>query len=151
GLVVCAEPNAEIYRFDSQLFLTTDQHSYSPIALSDANVLLQGTLVRNVDYVYGMAVYTGDDTKLSMNKKVPEEKSTALDALIDRCVAAIFISQLCIAAVLGGLGLWQQMSDQEDMWYLGGRGSHEMNWYDFLVVPLRMLLLMSLMIPISLK
>jgi phospholipid-transporting ATPase len=56
--VDCAHPNKELYRFDSRLFLARDR-SDDPLALSADQLLLQGAILRNVDWVYGVVVYTG--------------------------------------------------------------------------------------------
>eukprot|EP01134_Creolimax_fragrantissima_P002754 CFRG2754T1 len=150
GSIVCSAPNDEIYRFDSQLYLSTNGDSDNPVSLSNVNVLLQGTVTRNVDFMYAIAIYTGSETKLSMNKKAPTEKTTKLDRQMDICVTGIFVSQLIVAACLGVAGSTLVHVGQNNHWYLGGYND-EYEWWRVFIVPLRMLLLMSMMIPISLK
>ena len=42
-----------------------------------------------------MIVYTGNETKLGMNKSTPAEKWTKLDQFIDRVTIFVFIYQVC--------------------------------------------------------
>lgn len=57
GVVECAAPNEHIYKFDSQM--KVDGNVY---ALSSSQLLLQATHLRNTDWVYGLAVYTGNES-----------------------------------------------------------------------------------------
>lgn len=82
GIIECAAPNTEVYKFDSRLFLTkrhfdsyrshtnvssqslsipssSDSHHYTPVSLSTQQTLLQGTFLRNTEWVIAVAVYTG--------------------------------------------------------------------------------------------
>lgn len=147
GTVTCAAPNAEVYRFDSRLNLPGRP---GPIALSATSLLLQGTVLRNTARVYGLVVYTGNETKMGMNKRVPGSKETKLDGVINRFTVFIFSLQLTLAACLGLFGNIFMVSNDPAASYLDySREAVAQTWS--LVVPLRFLLLISYMIPISLK
>eukprot|EP01137_Pigoraptor_chileana_P025686 Opistho-2@95508 len=145
--VVCRSPNAEIYKFDSRLHLERDSAESEALSLGTSQFLLQGTFLRNTDFVYGLAVYTGNETKLGLNKATPPFKWTRLDQQVNRASSFIFLLQLTVAVILGIVGNVRK-SDDDKKWYLGYEHS---KWIDALVIPLRFLLLLSLMIPISLK
>lgn len=99
--------------------------------------------------MYGVAVYTGNETKLGCNKKKPVTKVTQSDYFINRVSVGIFVFQLFLAAVLGAIGNSWQTSNGSGAWYL--RISASPSWYAPLIIPARFLLLNSTMIPISLK
>ena len=40
-----------------------------PIALSADNILLRSSLFSNTDWAYGIAIYTGQETKIQMNNR----------------------------------------------------------------------------------
>jgi phospholipid-translocating ATPase len=113
GVVKCGPPDEKIYTFDSQLrpgpgtcsvFLVCGDpcwHDVTPCpdsrrvtSLSAEQLLLQATHLRNTDFVYGIAVYTGNETKFGNNKKTPPPKLTKTDRMIDRFSLYIFIFQV---------------------------------------------------------
>lgn len=60
------------------------------------NFLLRGSSLRNTDYVYGMVVYTGHDTKIMMNSPKAKPKSSTIDKSTSRFVLIIMLIQLAI-------------------------------------------------------
>eukprot|EP01125_Pyxidicula_operculata_P009646 TRINITY_DN3164_c0_g1_i1.p1 TRINITY_DN3164_c0_g1~~TRINITY_DN3164_c0_g1_i1.p1 ORF type:complete len:1105 (+),score=212.45 TRINITY_DN3164_c0_g1_i1:413-3316(+) len=144
GYLECELPNPHINQFDSKIAL--DQSS--PLSLSEQNIALQATFLKNTQFIYGLVVYTGDDTKFGQNKRPPPTKSTKLDKLIDRMTIGIFASQLLVVVILGIIGNLNNKTF-DPAWYL--MMDIEQPWYWWIVIPLRFLLLLSLVIPISLK
>jgi phospholipid-translocating ATPase len=179
GVVECPPPNNHIYSFDATLNLSDhdgDQSDSQVIrgkkghkggdgivnmlagdmhpqlcSLSSQQLLLQGTFLRSTSFVYGMAVYTGNETKLGMNKSKPKTKWTKLDRTIDMASRFIFVVQLLTVVVFGVVGnVIQQKWIRSSHWYLQWALGND-PWYEELIIPIRMLLLLSYMIPISLK
>jgi phospholipid-translocating ATPase len=60
GEIQCPPPNPEIYRFDARLRVGPD--SFNFVALSEKNLIPQGTHLKNTDWLFGVVVYTGIDT-----------------------------------------------------------------------------------------
>jgi hypothetical protein len=150
GTVECALPNAAINEFDSTLVLDSTVGA-PPLGLSVEHLLLQATHVRKTDWVVGLAVYTGNQTKLGCNKGVPPFKYSAAEQLVNRFSVAIFYFQLFLALALGLRGAAWRLSVGKSLAYLGyEHSSREPESVYFVVLPLRFLLLVSLMIPISL-
>ncbi|KAI3640282.1 hypothetical protein MIR68_001160 [Amoeboaphelidium protococcarum] len=151
GTIQCSIPNKQIYQFDSVLRIQSNTGSGSDvISLTPDQLLLQGSHLKNTKFIYGVAVYTGNETKLSMNKGKPKVKLTNLDRYVDLSSRYIFILQLCIVVIMGFIGNSLSSSEFEDYDYLELQLNRR-RWFTGLVIPLRMLLLMSFMIPISLK
>ena len=48
------------------------------------NVCLRGTTLRNTDWIYGCAVYTGQDTKMSMNSKIIGNKFSTVEKSMNK-------------------------------------------------------------------
>ncbi|GAM27196.1 hypothetical protein SAMD00019534_103710 [Acytostelium subglobosum LB1] len=149
GTIECPRPNAEIYRFDARLSMNGTGTDW--IILDNANFVLQATHLRNTDYIYGIAVYTGNETKVGKNKKVPASKWTKLDRSINNITIFIFCLQLTLVFIFGAIGDSIRRSQDSDTWYLGYSSDYKAPWYEFVIIPLRFLLLNSMMIPISLK
>lgn len=165
GIIECASPNAEIYKFDSLMRLSslndrrTTYHlfetlqrpeiiSFAEIPLDHTQTALQATVIKNTDWVVGAVVYTGNETKIGMNKTQPPTKWTRVDKYINRATIAIFVLQLVLVIIFGLLGNLIRVAIKEKAWYLLDA---YIVWWEYFIIPLRFLLLMSLMIPISLK
>jgi len=144
GAVECAAPNEHIYKFDSQLRMGGAVH-----ALTSTQLLLQATHLRNTDWVYGLAVYTGNETKFGKNKKTPPTKYTRTDDFISTVSVCIFMFQLLLVLIFGIVGNNWNVVNGRSAWYLDIPSS--VPGYDALIIPARFLLLNSTMIPISLK
>lgn len=152
GVVVCQNPDQpgfdNLEKFDAALELQPGS-SATPASLSISQLLLQATHLRQTEWVYGLVVYTGNETKFGKNKKPPPSKLTKTDKLINQFSVAIFLFQLVCVAILGVVGDMLKAGMAEKAWYLG-YASDEPAW-QMVIIPLRFLLLNSTMIPISLK
>ncbi|XP_071922901.1 phospholipid-transporting ATPase 2 [Coffea arabica] len=149
GLIECPEPDKDIRRFDANLRLFPPFLDNDVCPITIKNTLLQSCYLRNTEWACGVAVYTGNETKLGMTRGVPEPKLTAVDAMIDKLTGAIFVFQLVVVMVLGVAGnIWKD-TEARKLWYV--EYPTKGPWYELLVIPLRFELLCSIMIPISIK
>jgi len=149
-VIECATPNAAVYNFDSRLWIgdSANVTLETPTSISGDQLLQQTTRVANTDWVYGVVVYTGNETKFGKNRGHPPFKYTKVDHLINRVAVIIFLFQLLLVFIFGVYGDVWRYGPAKDHFYLDyGDG----DWYDSLIIPLRFLLLNSTMIPISLK
>ncbi|KAG8346090.1 phospholipid-translocating P-type ATPase [Trypanosoma vivax] len=119
------------------------------ISLNIAHLLPQSCILKGVDEVIGVAVYTGEETKCGMNKRPPPVKWAKIDQMISRYSIFIFVFQLFFAIALGLTGYLYNGKVHEDFWYMQvPRNESTLN---AVVYPLRFFLLTSILIPISFK
>eukprot|EP00756_Hemistasia_phaeocysticola_P022938 Hpha_TRINITY_DN15865_c2_g1::TRINITY_DN15865_c2_g1_i1::g.188318::m.188318/K01530/E3.6.3.1; phospholipid-translocating ATPase len=144
GAVVCEKPNARLYHFNSKVVVAGGE----TVSVDSQQLLLQSCFLQNTDYAYGMAVYTGQQTKCSMNKRKTPVKIPSLDRAVTQCSLYVFTFQVAIGALLGGMGASARGAHEEDAWYLSYDAPE---WYTPLIIPTRFFLLTSVMIPISFK
>lgn len=71
----CEPPNNQIYKFEGAM----DIKKGEKISIGSDNVVLKGCILRNTEYIYGVAVYTGHDTKVMMNSAKPRFKLSQLE------------------------------------------------------------------------
>lgn len=164
AIIECAPPNSEIYRFDSRMkILSTkdpidevqvllddndldDSKEYLP--LDSNNMILQATTLRNVDWILGVAVYTGNETKIGMNKYPAPSKWAHVDRIVNRTSMGIFVFQIILSITWGLLGVFLNKEIASHHYYL----MYPVRRPKFsFTIPFRFLLLMSMMIPISLR
>ncbi|KAH9325750.1 hypothetical protein KI387_005928, partial [Taxus chinensis] len=149
GVIECPGPDKDIRRFDANLRLFPPFIDNDLCPLTINNTLLQSCYLRNTEWACGVAVYTGNETKLGMSRGLPEPKLTAVDTMIDKLTGAIFLFQLVVVVILGVAGNAWKASEGWKKWYV--QYPKEAPWYEFVVIPLRFELLCSIMIPISIK
>eukprot|EP00960_Hanusia_phi_P043813 756272-Hanusia_phi.AAC.5 len=125
------------------------RHGYP---IGETQSLLQGSQLKNTEWVCGIALYTGNQTRLGRSRRPPACKRSELDGAIDSISAVVFIGQAILAAILGAVGNKWMSSHGEEAWYLRTAMSSEgLSLYGTSVIPLRFLLLMSTLIPLSIQ
>ncbi|KAA8526350.1 hypothetical protein F0562_008447 [Nyssa sinensis] len=149
GVIECPNPDKDIRRFDANLRLFPPFIDNDVCPLTIRNTILQSCYLRNTEWACGIAVYTGNETKLGMSRGIPEPKLTAVDAMIDKLTGAIFVFQIVVVIVLGIAGNVWKDTEARKQWYV--LYPNEGPWYELLIIPLRFELLCSIMIPISIK
>ncbi|XP_012468756.1 putative phospholipid-transporting ATPase 9 [Gossypium raimondii] len=89
----CEDPNANLYSFVGSLELGDEQYPLSPQQL-----LLRDSKLRNTDYIFGVVIFTGRDTKVIQNSTDPPSKRSKIEKRMDNIVYFLF-------AVLVGLSI----------------------------------------------
>ncbi|KAG8091584.1 hypothetical protein GUJ93_ZPchr0012g19752 [Zizania palustris] len=148
GEIQCEQPNNSLYTFTGNLIMDKQI-----IPLSPNQVLLRGCSLRNTEYIVGIVIFTGHETKVMMNSmNVPSKRST-LEKKLDKLILALFAT-LFTMCVIGAIG--SGVFINEKYFYLGLRG-HVENQFNpknkFVVAILTMFTLITLystIIPISL-
>ena len=61
-------------------------YDQNKIHINIKNVLLRGSRLKNVDYVYGIVIYNGHDTKLMQNIEHSSAKLSTIDVQMNYIV-----------------------------------------------------------------
>ena len=93
GRLEVEPPNKNIHNFVGAMHLNDMS---DPVALSVENLLLRSSLFSNTDWAYGVAVYTGQETKIQMNNKKALSKMSKLEQYLNRAIVLIFLAQLTL-------------------------------------------------------
>eukprot|EP00761_Pharyngomonas_kirbyi_P009458 gb/GECH01009474.1/.p1 GENE.gb/GECH01009474.1/~~gb/GECH01009474.1/.p1 ORF type:complete len:1221 (+),score=224.06 gb/GECH01009474.1/:1-3663(+) len=162
GVVECSPPNQKVNVFNGTMKIMGQSHPNNNdeeildndirVSVSTDQFLPCGAVLRSTDWIYGIAIYTGNQTKLGMNKYRPRSKWTKSDQFINQLTQLVFVFQLIIMLVLGICGEIYRRRIGTHMFYLGyDPNTKEESFLRPIIIPLRFLLLHSIMIPISLK
>ena len=87
-------PNEHLYKFQGSLQLEFPGELESPVRTSpveEQNVLLRGSILRNTDYVFGLILYTGHDTKIMKNSVPARVKRSKLEQQLNLYLQLIFV------------------------------------------------------------
>jgi len=117
AVVRCEDPNAHLYTFVGNIEIDGQQHPLSPQQL-----LLRDSKLRNTDFVYGVVVFTGHDTKVMQNSmKVPSKRSN-VEKKMDRVMYLLLFSLIVISVVSSvffGIATGDDLQDgRMKRWYL---------------------------------
>ena len=114
GHVECEQPNAATTKFTGKVHIEGQQ----PIILSISNVLLRSSTLRNCEYVIGLVVNTGKDSKVMQGMQPPKLKRSGLDRGINYLMVGIMTLQLVLCTVCTILqNVWDAQL-QAPAWYL---------------------------------
>ncbi|CAN6195203.1 unnamed protein product [Urochloa humidicola] len=115
--IKCEDPNANLYSFIGSVEWKGQRYTLSPQQL-----LLRDSKLRNTDYIYGVVIFTGHDTKVMQNATDPPSKRSKIEKKMDKIIY-LLMSSLLMIALLGSVffGIWtkEDLRDGEiKRWYL---------------------------------
>ncbi|KAK9676126.1 hypothetical protein RND81_11G056000 [Saponaria officinalis] len=90
----CEDPNSSLYTFVGSLDYEGKQYPLSPQQL-----LLRASKLRNTDYIYGVVIFTGPDTKVVQNSTDPPSKRSSLEKKMDKIIYFMFVVLFLMAFV----------------------------------------------------
>ncbi|XP_077014989.1 phospholipid-transporting ATPase IB-like isoform X3 [Tamandua tetradactyla] len=143
GRIECEGPNHHFDNFIGTLYL----NGHSPVPLGPHQVLLRGTELRNTQWIVGIVVYTGSESKFMQNLVKSPLKRSSVEKVTNMQIFALFILLLVMSflSCVGAL-FWNQRN-RADIWYLGNKDVSPHNFgFELLVF----IILYHNLIPISL-
>ncbi|XP_058002453.1 phospholipid-transporting ATPase 1 isoform X2 [Hevea brasiliensis] len=159
GLIRCELPNRNIYEFTANMEF--NGHKFS---LSQSNIVLRGCQLKNTDWIIGVVVYAGQETKAMLNSAASPSKRSKLESYMNRETLwlSIFLFIMCLVVALG-MGLWlAHYKDQLDTlpYYRKTYFNHGKDYgkrYKYYGIPMEIffsflssIIVFQIMIPISL-
>ncbi|KNC55680.1 uncharacterized protein AMSG_01949 [Thecamonas trahens ATCC 50062] len=146
GALRCDPPNAAMYSFSGELALNSV--ASGTLRVSNKQILLRESQLRNTRWVYGLVVYTGQDTKIMKSSNKVRLKKSNVERVTNTLIVLVFLFELllCIICAVGN-GIWLTTS-KDDATYLmlGSVSPASEGALSFLTF----LILFSNLIPISL-
>ena len=88
----CDPPNNALYNFEGNIEYQVkieDTVKSDVMGVGPEQVVLRGSTLRNTEYMIGMTVYTGHDTKIMMNSMKASYKFSNLDTQTNDAVKLI--------------------------------------------------------------
>uniref|UniRef100_A0A8C3LDF9 Phospholipid-transporting ATPase n=1 Tax=Chrysolophus pictus TaxID=9089 RepID=A0A8C3LDF9_CHRPC len=140
GRIECESPNRHLYDFVGNIRL--DGHGTVP--LGSDQILLRGAQLRNTQWVHGIVVYTGHDTKLMQNSTSPPLKMSNVERITNIQILILFCILIAMSLICSiGSAVWNRRHTERD-WYL------DLNSSNFGLNFLTFIILFNNLIPISL-
>ncbi|KAK2981846.1 hypothetical protein RJ640_010363 [Escallonia rubra] len=159
GVIRCEQPNRNIYEFTANMELKGQRFS-----LSQSNIVLRGCQLKNTEWVVGVVVYAGQETKAMLNSAASPSKRSRLETYMNRETLwlSVFLFIMCLVVALGMLLWLKSHKDHLDTipYYKKsyvGKGKFPGKPYKFYGIPmetffsfLSSIIVFQIMIPISL-
>ncbi|KAH0984837.1 hypothetical protein GBA52_012014 [Prunus armeniaca] len=127
ALIKCEDPNENLYSFVGTLY-----YDGKPYPLSLQQMLLRDSKLKNTEYVFGVVVFTGHDTKVMQNATDPPSKRSKIERKMDKIIYILFSTLVVIAfvgSVFFGIDTKRDISGGKyRRWYL--RPDHTTVFYD---------------------
>ncbi|XVE83969.1 hypothetical protein DITRI_Ditri16bG0131400 [Diplodiscus trichospermus] len=97
AVIKCEDPNEHLYSFIGTLYYDCQQY---PLSLQQ--ILLRDSKLKNTDYIYGVVIFTGHDTKVMQNATDPPSKRSKIERRMDKIIYVLF-STLILVSFIGSL------------------------------------------------
>lgn len=117
AVVECQQPEADLYRFVGRITVT--QHGEEIVRpLGPENLLLRGARLKNTKEIFGVAVYTGMESKMALNYKCKSQKRSAVEKSMNSFLI-IYLGILLSEAVLSTIlkYAWQSEEKWDEPFY----------------------------------
>ncbi|XP_018598718.1 phospholipid-transporting ATPase IG-like isoform X1 [Scleropages formosus] len=116
--IECEQPQPDLYKFVGRMHIRRDGQETAVRSLGPENLLLKGATLKNTKKIYGVAVYTGMETKMALNYQGKSQKRS----VVEKSINAFLIVYLCLlvskAFVCTTLKyVWQNQHGQDEPWY----------------------------------
>lgn len=93
AVIKCEDPNEDLYSFIGTLYYE-GQH---PLSLQQ--ILVRDSKLRNTDYIYGVVIFTGHDTKVMQNATDPPSKRSKVERKMDKIIYILFSTLIVISSI----------------------------------------------------
>ncbi|KAM6122467.1 phospholipid-transporting ATPase IF [Pterocles gutturalis] len=126
AVIECQQPEADLYRFVGRI--TISQQTEEIVRpLGPESLLLRGARLKNTKEIFGVAVYTGMETKMALNYKSKSQKRSAVEKSMNSFLI-IYLIILLFEAILSTIlkYAWQAEEKWDEPWY-NGKTEHERN------------------------
>ncbi|XP_018605524.1 probable phospholipid-transporting ATPase IH isoform X2 [Scleropages formosus] len=116
--IECEQPQPDLYKFVGRINIYQERDEPIARPLGSENVLLRGATLKNTEYVYAVAIYTGMETKMALNYQSKSQKRSA----VEKSMNAFLIVYLCILLSKALINtvlkyVWQANPNRDEPWY----------------------------------
>nr|XP_056715233.1 phospholipid-transporting ATPase IG [Euleptes europaea] len=90
--IECEQPQPDLYKFVGRINIYKEDQEPVARALGPDNLLLKGATLKTTHKIYGVAVYTGMETKMALNYQGKSQKRSA----VEKSINIFLVVYLCI-------------------------------------------------------
>ncbi|KAF8037557.1 hypothetical protein BT93_B0439 [Corymbia citriodora subsp. variegata] len=113
----CEDPNDKLSSFVGNLHYNGKDYPLSP-----QQILLRDSKLKHTDYIYGVVIFTGHETKVMQNATHPRSKRSKVEKRMDKIIYILFSALILISFVgsfVFGIETRRDLVDKKNRrWYL---------------------------------
>ncbi|KAG9492249.1 hypothetical protein GDO78_000654 [Eleutherodactylus coqui] len=116
--IECEQPQPDLYKFVGRINIYNETEDPVARPLGSENLLLRGATLKNTERIFGVAIYTGMETKMALNYQSKSQKRSAVEKSMNAFLIVylcILISKALINTVLKYV--WQSEASRDEPWY----------------------------------
>ncbi|KAI8364585.1 hypothetical protein BD560DRAFT_402805 [Blakeslea trispora] len=105
AVIQSEQPNNRLYNYDGTLSLSNDGGHQRDVPIDPTQLLLRGAQLRNTSWIYGVAIFTGHETKLMLNSSKKPSKVSNVTRITNRNIMYLFwiLVAMSLAGAIGGV------------------------------------------------
>lgn len=109
GYIEVDQPNFNIYSVNGTIEIKKDIPDFPDEKFKSFfkidNILLRGTTLKNVDYAYGIVLYTGIDTKIMKNIQTFSLKNSSIEKTLNKVIIVVImiVVGICVFCTMFGM------------------------------------------------
>ena len=100
GNIVTSMSDENLNEWEAELNYNND---LKEIYCTMDNMMLKGTILKNTEYIYGIVVYAGHQTKIMKNSHKPEPKVSKMIKIMDKLLYSLFVFTLLLCLIFAFL------------------------------------------------
>ncbi|XP_063103125.1 phospholipid-transporting ATPase IH isoform X7 [Cavia porcellus] len=116
--IECEQPQPDLYKFVGRINVYSNLSDPVVRPLGSENLLLRGATLKNTERIFGVAIYTGMETKMALNYQSKSQKRSAVEKSMNVFLVVylcILISKALVNTVLKYV--WQSEPFRDEPWY----------------------------------
>ena len=116
----CEEPNEYLYKFQGTLTFTDG----ASVVLDPDQVLLRGSTLRNTEYILGVVVYTGHETKIMKNSTKAKAKKSKIQIATNKYILLTMLFQFILSVSASCVSSIWAYTRGGEFWYIWPLGEN---------------------------
>jgi phospholipid-transporting ATPase len=133
GYLKCENPNNRLHNFDGLLKLN---NMSDEIPLDINNLLLRGCSLKNTDWILGVVIFVGLETKIMMNRQIPHHKRSKVERKLNKYLIFVFSLLFLITIMCSIISVAYSSSYPDSIEYFSGQDNKLsiLNFITFLIL-----------------
>ncbi|KAK4467824.1 hypothetical protein MN116_008747 [Schistosoma mekongi] len=144
--VNCQQPTNDLTLFQGHYSNNSTYNNNKLYPLTIKNLALRGTKLISTDYIIGLVIYTGKDTKLSLNSQTIQRKYSTRENLSNIILLIFILNMIIITLLLTILSIIWINNNSMNIWYIT---FEKLTKWQFISSIIRFLFIMNYLIPIA--
>lgn len=137
-------PNSNIHSLEGVIYMEEGKN----MPVSTKQLMLRGSYLRNTEYVIGIAIYCGPDSKIMLNTAKSRSKTSLMEQNMNRLILLLLVLQFAlILASITGYVLWLNLHQENYSQFINFRFNR---WIESLLMYFSYFLIYNTLLPISL-